>query len=281
MASIVLNTLTVVLLLDLTLCRGSPLESHRPSDNITANTLGSVTSGNEELAPTAVIPRPASAGDEELAPTAVTPRPASAGDEELAPTAVTPRPASAGDEELAPTAVTPRPASAGDEELATIDYGHPTQARDNATWVQLACPTDNADHFTTTAWYTCSNNDELHGIYRIGNGGHLVTYSNVSHLAPAGMYNITYSTVLSIAERDMCSQDRVYVCRRWAKVGRQNQCWFFRIKNCTVDMSPTSQYPCQCTPPRSTVTTTSSKSPSFTACGLAWLMCITTLIINM
>ncbi|KAL4006900.1 ATP-dependent RNA helicase DDX28 [Sarotherodon galilaeus] len=247
MASIVLNTLTVVLFLDLTLCRGSPLESHTPSAYITANTLEFVTSGDEEL------PLPA----------------------------VTPRPGSGGDEELALTAVTPRPASAGDEELATIDYGQPTQARDNATWVQLACPTDNADHFTTTAWYTCSNNDELHGIFRIDNGGELVTYSTQSRLAPAGMYNITYSTALSITEREACSQDRVFVCRRWAKVGRQNQCWFFRIKNCTVDMSPTSQYPCRCTPPRSTVTTMSSKSPSFTPCGLAWLMCITTLIINM
>lgn len=228
MASVVLNTLAVVLFLDLTLCRGSPLESRRPSANVTANTLESVVSGKEELALT--------------------------------------------------TAVTSRPASAGDEELATIDYGQPTQARDNATWVRLACPTDNADHFTTTSWYTCSNNDVFRGIYRINNGGNLATYST-----PAGMYNITNSTAFSVTEREACSQDRVYVCRRWAKVGRQNQCWLFRIKNCTVEMSPSSQYPCRCTSPRSTVTTieSSNKSPSFTACGLAWLMSITTLIINM
>lgn len=137
---------------------------------------------------------------------------------------------------------------------------------DDGQPLELTCPNDNEDHFLSTGWYTCSGNG-LTGLYRIGENKTVMRYS-VPDVEFADAHNITRNGALLVSPRN-CSNERVYICKRWANVGRQNQCWMFTVQNCTVRMSTNSNLQCSC--PRTRHVVPSSKAHSTMACGIAWL----------
>lgn len=133
----------------------------------------------------------------------------------------------------------------------------------NGTTLDLVCPTDNATQIESTGWYTCSDH-HVQGLYRIQNDGSWRAYHGLSEIAPLGTYNLTDNATLSITQD--CSHERRYMCRRRAKVGYQNQCWTFTVRNCSVYMSSdANQHACDCQMPRSSVGTLSSAVSHFAA----------------
>lgn len=140
-------------------------------------------------------------------------------------------------------------------------------ATDNGQPLELTCPNDNEDHFVSTSWYTCSGYGRT-GLYRISEDKTNVMAYRVPDLGLADAHNITRDGTLLVTPRN-CSQERVYICDRWANVGHQNQCWFFTVQNCTVRMLTTPARQCLCSSPRPIVT--SGTAHSTMACGLTWL----------
>lgn len=131
--------------------------------------------------------------------------------------------------------------------------------------LELRCPNDNQEHFISTGWYTCSGYGRM-GLYRISENKTSVYAALDPGLADA--HNITRDGTLLVSPRN-CSQERVYICDRWANIGRQNQCWLFTVRNCTVRMSTDPARDCSCTSPKAIVTS-STVQPAMT-CGLIWL----------
>lgn len=141
--------------------------------------------------------------------------------------------------------------------------------------LKLPCPNDNEDHFVSTGWYACSNGGRV-GLYRIDKNKTVLRYK-VSDPGFADAHNVTSDGALLVTPRD-CSKDRVYMCDRWAKVGRQNQCWMFTVRNCTVRMSVNPKRQCSCSTPRSVVT--SDAAHLTMACNLMRLAIVLLTIIG-
>lgn len=124
-----------------------------------------------------------------------------------------------------------------------------THADDNGQPLKLTCPNDNEDHFLSTGWYMCLSDNPI-GLYRFSaNNTDVRVYNTDPKIADE--HNITGDGAL-LAAPGNCSQERTYICNKWANVGYRNQCWVYSVKNCTL-LTVTSSHWCSCPSSRARV----------------------------
>lgn len=110
----------------------------------------------------------------------------------------------------------------------------------------LRCPSHNQEQYIATHWHMCDSSGRV-GLYRIANGT-VTPYATLNRERVAA-YKAGSDGALSVSP-EKCSEDRAYICDRWANVGFRNECWMFLVRNCTARMSTAGTY-CTCSlPPR-------------------------------
>lgn len=141
--------------------------------------------------------------------------------------------------------VTVEPAAANT--LTPADDGQP---------LKLTCPNDIEDHFLSTGWYMCLSGYSI-GLYRFSANNTDVSVYNIDPKIADG-HNITDAGDLLVAPGN-CSQERTYICNKWADVGYRNQCWVYSVKNCTLSTMTSLQW-CSCPSSRAVVMSGSQRT---------------------
>lgn len=100
------------------------------------------------------------------------------------------------------------------------------------TPVELACPRENPDRYTSTGWYVLKGTSHR-GLYRSNMRGEVYKYSKEGRPDTNVRLNLTDPYTITIYD-DACNHTEVYQCMRFARVGFRNEAYTFHVDNWTV-----------------------------------------------